>query len=125
MRVPSIALFLCLSPALWLSSQTLAQPPAYEPGPPPSFEPAPPPPPPPASESGDAIEPEITIRPGPEGTITEYRVNGELYMIKVTPAARGFPSYYLVDTDGDGRLDTRRAELQRRFLIPAWVIHRW
>ena len=116
-------LLLFLSPLLWLSSQTLAQP--YEPGPPPAFQPAPPPPPAPDSEAGETIEPEITIRPGPEGTITEYRVNGELYMIKVTPAARGFPPYYLVDTNGDGRLDTRRPELQRNFLIPAWVIHRW
>ena len=35
--------------------------------------------------------------------ISEYRVGGQLSMVKITPA-RG-PTYYLMDTDGDGRLD--------------------
>ena len=35
--------------------------------------------------------------------ISEYRVGGQLTMVKITPA-RG-PTYYLMDTDGDGRLD--------------------
>ena len=36
-------------------------------------------------------------------TIEEYRVAGNLRMVKVTPA-RG-AAYYLYDSDGDGRLD--------------------
>ena len=36
-------------------------------------------------------------------TIEEYRVAGNLRMVKVTPS-RGAP-YFLYDSDGDGRLD--------------------
>lgn len=35
--------------------------------------------------------------------ISEYRVAGQLQMVKVVPA-RG-PTYYLIDRDGDGRPD--------------------
>ena len=41
-------------------------------------------------------------------TIAEYHVAGQLRMVKVTPA-RG-PTYYLVDTNGDGRLDSSKGE---------------
>ncbi|MGO4262454.1 DUF2782 domain-containing protein [Lysobacter sp. TAB13] len=41
-------------------------------------------------------------------TIEEYRVAGQLRAVKVTPA-RG-PVYYLVDENGDGRLDTSKGE---------------
>lgn len=47
-------------------------------------------PPPPRIVEG---EPEITIRKEGKKTIEEYRINGELYMMKVTPK-RGKP-YYL------------------------------
>jgi hypothetical protein len=122
---------LCLAAACCLSAPAPGQP--FEPGPPPAFEPGPPrafegeepPPPPPASETGEPIEPEITIKPGREGTITEYRVQGQLYMIKVTPANPAFPPYYLVDEDGDGVLDVSRPALQHNFYVPAWVIYRW
>lgn len=46
------------------------------------------------------LEPQITIIKRGEDTIEEYRVNGELYMIKVTPRV-GLP-YYLVNRRGDG-----------------------
>lgn len=120
-------LVLGLAAALLWAPVASARSPLFEPGPPPSFDaaPLPPPPPPPPAQSGEALEPEITITPGRAGTITEYRLNGVLYMIRVTPAAPGFPPYYLVDADGDGLLETRRSGLQRGFLIPAWVIHRW
>ena len=41
-------------------------------------------------------------------TIEEYRVSGNLRMVKVTPS-RGAP-YYLYDSDGDGRLDKSKGE---------------
>jgi len=82
-----------------------------------------PPPIPESVESGEAIEPEVTIVPGERGTVEEYRIGGQLYAIKVTPV-RGKP-YFLVDTDGDGRIDYRRNELGPDFLIPSWVILRW
>lgn len=68
--------------------------------------------------------PEVTIRQrGDRGSIEEYRVGGVLYMIKVVPS-KGVP-YYLVDTDGDGNLETRYSDLQDGMLIPAWVLLRW
>jgi len=38
--------------------------------------------------------------------IEEWRVNGRLHTVKVTPA-RG-PVYYLVDSDGDGQIDNTK-----------------
>lgn len=83
---------------------------------------APPPPAMPADER-EGIEPEVTIIRKADRTVEEYRISGELYMIKVTPS-RGVP-YYLVDADGDGSLETRRNELDPKILVPSWVIFRW
>ncbi len=70
------------------------------------------------------IEPEVTIRKGPNADIVEeYRVGGQLYMIKVTPS-KGVP-YFLVDADGDGNLETRRNDVEPDLLIPSWVILRF
>jgi len=91
-----------------------------------------PPPPPPADEgAGDeaapldteALEGQIVIRPRKGERIEEYRVNGRLYMVKVIP--RKGPPYYLIDSDGDGHLDTRRDELDDDIVVPHWVIIRW
>lgn len=41
--------------------------------------------------------------------VTEYRVQGQLRMVKVVPV-RG-PAYYLVDRDGDGRMDPAKGEV--------------
>ena len=81
---------------------------------------------PPATTShapqGD-LEPEVTITQNKDEIIEEYRINNQLYMIKVTPR-KGY-AYYLVDTNGDGRLDTRKNELAEDILIPQWTILRW
>jgi hypothetical protein len=80
--------------------------------------------PPDASRTQNVPAPEITIRQmGDRGTIEEYRAGGVLYMIKVNPAKGS--SYYLVDTDGDGNMETRQNDLQSGMLIPAWVLLRW
>ena len=96
---------------------------------------APPPEPVPAPEApaaqtvappfGDEeeIEPQVTIIQRKDRTVEEYRINGQLYMIKVKPA-KG-PEYVLVDTDGDGNLETRSSNLEPNLLIPGWVIFRW
>ncbi len=70
-----------------------------------------------------APTPDVTIIQGDDKTIAEYRVHGRLYMIKVTP--RKGPPYYLVDTDGDGNLETRRGELSEDLLIPSWTLMEW
>jgi hypothetical protein len=73
---------------------------------------------------GQTIEPEVNIVNKSNGDqVQEYRVNGQLYMIKVTPA-RGYP-YYLMDTDGDGSLETTQHELDSGLLIPNWILLEW
>lgn len=74
-------------------------------------------------EDGEAIGLEILIVEEEDRTVEEYRVGGALYMIKVTPIAG--PVYYLVDTDGDGALETTRHELDSGMLIPSWVLLKW
>lgn len=71
----------------------------------------------------DDLEPEVTIRREGGGEVEEYRINGQLYMVKITPA-KG-PTYYLMDTDGDGELESRRGSLDPRLLVPNWAIFRW
>lgn len=86
------------------------------------------PPPPPLLDDSDIatrelMEPAVTIIEREGERIEEYRLHGELYMIRVTPA--NAPPYYLVDTDGDGQLETRMTELDAKILVPAWVIFRF
>lgn len=91
---------------------------------PPGLEPVPEPPEiPPRVQSGETLEPDVTIIRGTKETITEYRLNGRLYAIRVEPGAG--PGYWLVDADGDGLLETRRSGLDPNFLIPALVIFSW
>ena len=40
--------------------------------------------------------------------VAEYRIQGQLRMVRVQPQ-RG-PTYYLVDSNGDGRLDSSKGE---------------
>ena len=85
-------------------------------------------PPPPASlsdqEGQEEIEPEVVIIQRKDKTIEEYRVNGQLYMIKVTP--KNAPAYYLLDKDGDGTMETHTAtDLEPDIQIPRWVLFRW
>ena len=91
---------------------------------PPELEPVPDGPPGAEETQGDITrEPEVTIRRRAEDTIMEYRVNGRLYMVQIVPR-KGIP-YFLVDTDGDGNLDTRYNDLDEGLAIPAWVILSW
>ena len=88
--------------------------------------PAPEPPPlPPRVESGEVLEPDITIVQRREEIVYEYRVNGQLRAIKVVPRNKNFPPYYLMDTDGDGRLERRRWGLGSDVLVNSWVLFSW
>jgi hypothetical protein len=71
---------------------------------------------------GQSIEPEINIIQKEDRTVEEYRANGQLYMIKVTPTV-GKP-YYFIDTDGDGSLESKQFELQSD-LVPNWILLEW
>ncbi|MCU0935999.1 MAG: DUF2782 domain-containing protein [Gammaproteobacteria bacterium] len=74
-------------------------------------------------QSGEALEPEVRIIRRDQQVIEEYRQGGRLYMVRVIP--RGAPPYYLVDSDGDGRLDTRWVEASPGVLIPSWILFSW
>ena len=79
--------------------------------------------PPPKIVDGEALEgePQITIRKKGAETIQEYRINGELYMMKVTPA-HGVP-YYLHKEDQDGGWVNTGPNPP--LSIPKWVIFRF
>jgi hypothetical protein len=90
--------------------------------------PAPPPPPenynPPAApdmQGSEQPEPDVTITTKGTEIHEEYRLNGRLYMIKVTPS-KGKP-YYLIDKEGSGQF--RRSDFESRIAIPTWVIKSW
>ena len=74
-------------------------------------------------QSGETLEPDITIIRRGKKTIQEYRKNGELYMIKIVPAVG--PAYYLLDTNGDGNMDVRRSDMDRGNYVNQWKILEW
>ena len=65
---------------------------------------------------------QVAVRTEKNGdTIEEYRVAGNLRMVKVTPA-RG-AAYYLYDSDGDGRLDKSKDNVD---VSPVyWKLYGW
>ena len=73
-------------------------------------------------QSGQALEPEVTIMESDKGTIYEYRINGNLYMVKIQPLSG--PPYYLLDLDGDGEMDVRQDRPWNND-IPQWVLFTW
>ncbi|MCL2829257.1 MAG: DUF2782 domain-containing protein [Betaproteobacteria bacterium] len=81
--------------------------------------PAEPPPPPEIIPFDPELEPQVTIRRNDTETVEEYRVNGQLYMLKVTPAG-GIP-YYLVDPNGNGQF-TPVEPVDKPISVPRWVI---
>lgn len=72
--------------------------------------------------AADQDPPAVSIRTERNGDrVEEYRQNGVLYMVKVTPE-RG-PAYYLMDTDGNGRLN-RDAAVET--VSPVyWTLYEW
>ena len=84
------------------------------------------PPPPERVESDDnaeQLEPEVTIIQRKDATVEEYRVNGLLYMIKITPIV-GKP-YFFVDKNGDGLMESKMTQLYEDFRVPQWVLFSW
>ena len=74
-------------------------------------------------QSGETMEPDITIIRKGKQTIQEYRRGGRLYMIKVVPDVG--PPYYFIDNDGDGKMDVRRDDLDKGSNINMWKILEW
>jgi len=90
---------------------------------PPDAAPVPEPPPiPPPVASGEDLEPQVTIVETSRGTIEEYRVGAQVYMVKVIPSAG--PPYYFMDTDGDGQLDASGTDPTNTW-VNQWLLFRW
>jgi len=81
-----------------------------------------PPPPPPGMELDPALEPQVTIQRRADQTVEEFRLNGRLYMVKVTPR-HGVP-YYLIDNVGRGEF-VRYDNYDTRTRPPMWVLFQW
>ncbi len=72
----------------------------------------------------DENEPTVRIRTNDNGDVVEeYRQGGMVTMVKVTPT-RGKP-YYIMDNNGDGRLDRADAEAAGGVVPVSWVIATW
>jgi hypothetical protein len=69
------------------------------------------------------IAPAVTLREHENRMVEEYRVNNNLYMIKITPTV-GAP-YYLVDEDGSGDMAWHRGASQFEENVPQWALFSW
>ncbi|RMQ49149.1 hypothetical protein ALQ04_00348 [Pseudomonas cichorii] len=74
-----------------------------------------------AQDSSVTDAPDVTIRTDGDKTIQEYRQNGFLYAVKITPK-NGKP-YFLVRADGTSPNFIRSD--QPDMLIPQWEIFSW
>lgn len=77
------------------------------------------PPPLPLTETS-APQPDVTTRTEGDQTIQEYRINGKLYMTRVTPR-HGRP-YILMDQRGDGTFSKLDNTLDGQVRVPQWVL---
>lgn len=108
MRRLTLALLLCAALPVWADAANPL---------PADLKPVPEPPP---MSGGDAaLEPQVTIIKRAEETVEEYRINGRMYMLKVTPK-HGKP-YYLIDERGDGKF-ARQDNLDSGIRVPQWVL---
>jgi hypothetical protein len=111
LHLPGFLLIAAFSWALEGAAQT---------APPPKLEPVPEPPPPPEVAADPDLQPQVTIIQRENETIEEYRLNGRLTMIKVTPR-HGRP-YFLV-ADGVNGAFVRRDSLDSGLRVPLWLLY--
>lgn len=82
------------------------------------------PPPLPPKIQDEQIEPTVEIRKEEDRTIEEYSLNGQVYMVKVTPE-KG-PAFYYMDHDGDGQLELQADDRTLNPVQPVyWKIKEW
>jgi len=77
---------------------------------------------PPAGYTGQTVEPDVTILETDRGTVYEYRIKGQLYMVRIQPQIG--PPYFLIDTNGDGTLDVQRDQVWNN-AVPQWILFSW
>ena len=73
-------------------------------------------------DSRNIPQPDVRIIRKKNVVIEEYRVNGHLRYVKITPSV-GNP-YYMVDTGGDGVLETREDNFANP-TINQWILLEW
>jgi hypothetical protein len=69
----------------------------------------------------DSVQPEVTVVQREGETVEEYRLNGRLYKVKVTPAS-GEEQYILIDHRGDGSFVRQEGSGMPGLSIPQWVV---
>ncbi|KAA9131689.1 DUF2782 domain-containing protein [Marinihelvus fidelis] len=81
--------------------------------------------PPKVQDEDSRLEPTVDIRRDEDDNLVEeYRMDGQVYMVKITPK-NGIP-YYYVDDDGDGRLELRESDRSAYPVKPVyWKIKEW
>jgi hypothetical protein len=78
---------------------------------------------PPPVEDGQPMDQDVRIYREDKKTIYEYRINGELYFVKVIPEIG--PTYYLTDANGDGVIDKEDQGLDSGMKIHQWKLFSW
>ena len=78
---------------------------------------------PPPVEDGEPMDQDVRIYREDKKTIYEYRINGELYFVKIVPEIG--PTYYLTDEDGDGVIDTSDQGPESGMKIHQWKLFSW
>jgi len=68
----------------------------------------------------ESVEPQVTIKQREGETVEEYRLNGRLYKITVTPE-HGVP-YTLIDPSGEGSFVPVDGPGTPKLSVPTWVI---
>jgi len=82
------------------------------------------PPPPAISENVDEeanIKADVTIRKGKDKVVEEYRINGDLYMVRVIPRV-GKPYYIKYPEGSSGRVIRRELD---DIKTPFWTLFEW
>jgi hypothetical protein len=104
----------CVLPAAAQSTER-SKPPGTVP-----LEEVPPPPPMTGTEPDNGPQPQVTTRTQGDETIQEYRMNGKLYMMRVTP--KHGHAYVLMDNKGDGTFMRQDNPLDSGVRVPQWVL---
>lgn len=78
----------------------------------------------PKVKPGNVPQPEIVITESKDRIIKEYRIDGKLRAIKVTPK-NGFPAYYLIDHEGSGKFVKMGPDMGPELQVPQWILFEW
>jgi hypothetical protein len=74
-------------------------------------------------ESGESLEPEVRLVRRRGATIEEYRVGGQVYMVRVKPVVG--PAYYIRNPESEGRSQRCTSDIYCDFAVPQWVLFSW